>query len=131
MRQDANDRPSQRTAKMRHLLATVYGVTRLYTDLVSLIEDVQVKQQTLALSERLYQDNKEKVEQGTLAPIEVVRAQAQMASSRQDLANSEGFELQQELLVNRAVPGERTDDANGHLDAAERIAIQLLQDKIG
>src|ERR1039457_2086648 len=91
-------------------IATVAGVIRLYTDLVSLNEDVQVKQETLALSERLYQDNKEKVDQGTLAPIELVRAQAQMAASRQDLANSQGFELQQELLMKTVLTRRGTAD---------------------
>jgi outer membrane protein len=83
----------------QQLIGTVAGVVRLYFDLVALQEDVQVKRQTLALVQRLYADNKEKEEQGTLAPIELVRSQAQMASSRQDLANSEGFEQQQELVV--------------------------------
>jgi outer membrane protein len=91
-------------------IATVAGVIRLYTDLVSLVEDVQVKQETLALSARLYQDNKEKVDQGTLAPIELVRAQAQMAASRQDLANSQGFELQQELLMKTVLTRRGTSD---------------------
>ena len=94
----------------QQVIATVAGVIRLYTDLVSLMEDVQVKQQTLALSERLYQDNKEKVEQGTLAPIELVRAQAQVAASRQDLTNSDGFELQQELLVKTVLTRRGTSD---------------------
>jgi len=94
----------------QQVIATVAGVIRLYTDLVSLIEDVQVKQETLALSERLYQDNKEKVEQGTLAPIELVRAQAQIAASRQDLANSDGFELQQELLMKTVLTRRGTAD---------------------
>jgi outer membrane protein TolC len=94
----------------QQVIATVAGVIRLYTDLVSLIEDVQVKQETLALSQRLYQDNKEKVDQGTLAPIEVVRAQAQIAASRQDLANSQGFELQQELLVKTVLTRRGTAD---------------------
>lgn len=94
----------------QQVIATVAGVIRLYTDLVSLMEDVQVKQQTLALSERLYQDNKEKVEQGTLAPIELVRAQAQVAASRQDLTNSDGFELQQELLVKTVLTRRGTAD---------------------
>jgi outer membrane protein len=94
----------------QQVIATVAGVIRLYIDLVSLVEDVQVKQQTLALAERLYQDNKEKVDQGTLAPIELVRAQAQMAASRQDLANSQGFELQQELLMKTVLTKRGTSD---------------------
>jgi outer membrane protein len=83
----------------QQLIATVAGVIRLYFDLVALQEDVQVKRQTLALVQKLYDDNKQKEEQGTLAPIELVRSQAQMASSRQDLSNSEGFEQQQELVL--------------------------------
>jgi outer membrane protein len=83
----------------QQVIATVAGVIRLYFDLVTLQEDVQVKQQTLALVQRLYEDNQEKVNQGTLAPIELVRADAQRASSRQDLANSQGYEQQQQLVL--------------------------------
>lgn len=91
-------------------IETVAGIIRLYFDLVSLIEDVGVKRQTLALAQRLYEDNRQKVEQGTLAPIELVRAQAQVAASRQDLANSEGFELQQELIVKTVITRRGTED---------------------
>jgi outer membrane protein len=52
------------------------------------------------------------VDQGTLAPIELVRAQAQMAASRQDLANSQGFELQQELLMKTVLTKRGTADAS-------------------
>ena len=75
------------------------GVIRLYTDLVSLNEDLKVKQQTLATAQRLAEDNANKVEQGTLAPVELTRAQAQVAAARQDLVNSEGFVRQQELIL--------------------------------
>jgi len=50
------------------------------------------------------------VAQGTLAPIELVRAQAQMASARQDLANSEGFEQQQELVLKSILSRRGTAD---------------------
>jgi len=40
------------------VIDTIAGVERLYTDLVSLNEDVKVKQESLRLAERLYQDNK-------------------------------------------------------------------------
>jgi outer membrane protein TolC len=92
------------------VISTVAGVIRLYFDLVSLQEDVQVKQQTLALVQRLYDDNKVKVDQGTIAPIELVRAQAQMASARQDFANSQGFELQQELVLKSVLTRRGTAD---------------------
>jgi outer membrane protein TolC len=78
---------------------TVAGVIRLYTDLVSLNEDLKVKQETLATAQRLAEDNANKVDQGTLAPVELTRAQAQVAAARQDLVNSEGFVRQQELIL--------------------------------
>ncbi|HEX8985885.1 MAG TPA: TolC family protein [Bryobacteraceae bacterium] len=89
---------------------TVSGVIRLYYDLVSLIEDVQVKQSTLDLARKLYEDNKVQVEQGTLAPIELVRAQALIAAGQQDLANSQGLEREQELIVKTVLTRRGTSD---------------------
>ena len=58
----------------------------------------------------MYEDNRNKVNQGTLAPIEVTRAQAQVAASRQALISAEGLVRQQELVVKTAVT--RTGLAN-------------------
>src|SRR5579872_135189 len=82
---------------------TVSGVARLYTDLVSLNEDVKVKQEALRLAERLYEDNKNQVDQGTQAPIEVTRANAAVAVSRQALITAQGLVRQQELIVKTAI----------------------------
>ncbi len=43
---------------------TVAGVIRLYTDLVSLNEDLRVKQETLSAAQRLVEDNTNKVDPG-------------------------------------------------------------------
>jgi outer membrane protein len=83
----------------QQVISTVYGVIRLYDDLVSLDEDLNVKRETLATAQRLYEDNRNKVEQGTLAPVELTRAQAQVAAARQDLANSDGYAREQELIL--------------------------------
>jgi outer membrane protein TolC len=81
------------------IIATISGVIRLYDDLVALDEDLKVKQETLATAQRLYEDNMNKVEQGTLAPIEATRAQAQVSAARQDQINSEGLVRQQEVIL--------------------------------
>jgi outer membrane protein len=52
----------------QQVIDTVAGIARLYTDLVSLNEDVKVKTETLRLAERLYEDNKNKVDQARLRP---------------------------------------------------------------
>ena len=87
----------------QQVIDTIAGISRLYTDLVSLNEDVNVKRETLRLAQRLYDDNKDKVDQGTLAPIEMTRAEAQVAVSRQALISAEGLVRQQELIVMTAI----------------------------
>jgi len=94
----------------QQLIVTVAGVIRIYDDLVSLGEDVKVKEETLALAERLYQDNKVQVDQGTLAPVELTRAQAEVAAARQDLANSRGNFRQQELILKTVLTRRGTAD---------------------
>jgi outer membrane protein len=103
---------------------TVAGIARLYTDLVSLNEDVKVKREALRLAERLYEDNKNKVEQGQQAPIEVTRAQAQVASNRQALISAEGLVQQQELIVKTAMT--RRGLANPAIRAAHIIATDTV-----
>jgi outer membrane protein len=104
----------------QQVIDTVAGIARLYTDLVSLNEDVKVKRETLRLAQRLYEDNKHKVEQGEQAPIEVTRAQAQVASSQQALISAEGLVQQQELIVKTAIT--RGGLANAAIRAARIIA---------
>jgi outer membrane protein len=94
----------------QQLIATVYGTVRLYEDLVSLGEDVKVKEETLALAERLYEDNRSQVEHGTLAPVELTRAQASVASARENLAYSRGYFEQQELILKTFITRRGTAD---------------------
>jgi outer membrane protein TolC len=108
----------------QQVIDTVAGIARLYTDLVSLNEDVKVKREALRLAERLYEDNKNKVAQGQQAPIEVTRAQAQVAASRQALISAEGLVEQQELIVKTALT--RGGLANPAIRGAHIIATDTL-----
>lgn len=81
------------------VITTISAVMNLYWDLVSFNEDVRVRKQSLALAEKLYNDNKKQVEIGTLAPIEIVRAEAEVAARQQDLTISETQVLQQETIL--------------------------------
>ena len=87
----------------QQVIATVSSVINLYTDLVSFNENVNVNKQALALNEKLYSDNKKQVEIGTLAPIEIVKAEAEVASSQNALIQSETQVLQQETIIKNAL----------------------------
>jgi len=95
----------------QQLISTVSNVIRLYWDLVSLDEDVEVKRDALTLAEKLLADNKVHVEVGTLAPLEVLRAEAEVAQARQALSNSESLVLEQELILKNALTRTGTADA--------------------
>jgi outer membrane protein TolC len=101
----------------QQVISTISGVIRLYDDLVSLNADMRVKQQTLATAQRLLEDNRNKVEQGTLAPIEATRAEAQTASAQQDLINAQGYVRQQEIILKNVLSRNWGDDPMVH-DAA-------------
>jgi outer membrane protein TolC len=74
---------------------------------VALYEDVKVKEGTLASAEQLYSDTKARVDEGTQAPIELTRANAQVYSLRQDLINARGLLEEQEAIM-RSVLTRRT-----------------------
>jgi outer membrane protein len=108
----------------QQLIQTVYGVIRLYTDFVALYEDVKVKQESVRSAEKLLEDVKAQVEQGTLAPVEATRANAQVYSTRQDLANSQGLVEEQEAILKNVLT--RTGNANPEVQMAHIIPTDTL-----
>jgi outer membrane protein TolC len=87
----------------QQVMATTANVIGLYWGLVSYNEAVTVAKQALALAQKLYNDNRKQVEIGTLAPIEIVRAEAEVASREQDLTTAETGVLQQETILKNAL----------------------------
>ncbi len=100
----------------QQLIATVYGGVRLYTDLVALYEDVKVKEETLASAQKLYTDTKAEVDEGTQAPVELTRANAQVFTLRQDLIDSRGLLEEQEAVIKNVIT-RRTDNDPDVLNA--------------
>src|SRR5262249_58639014 len=63
----------------QQVITSVVAVMTQYYELVFAQQDVGVKEKSLALNEKLYNDNKRQVEIGTLAPIEITRAASEVA----------------------------------------------------
>ncbi len=83
----------------QQVLDTIYGSSRIYFDLVSLGENIVVKQEALKAAQKLRQDDADQVIQGTLAPIELTRASALVASSEFDLVQAQGLYRQEEVIL--------------------------------
>ena len=121
----------------QQLIATVYGVVRLYTDLVALYEDVSVKEGTLASAQKLYDDTKARVDEGTQAPIELTRANAQVSGIRQDLINARGLLEEQEAIVKNVITRRSSNDVDvlnariiptDSIEVPEKDEIRPIQD---
>ncbi len=92
------------------LTITEAAVRNAYWDLVFGIDNVEAARRNLELSSKLVQDNRAKVEIGTMAPIDVVQAQAEEATRRQALVTAEATRRTNELALKRLIVGGTDDD---------------------
>ena len=110
----------------QQLIATCYGVIRLYTDFVALYEDRKVKQETVAMAEKLLSDVDAQVQEGTLAPVEKTRASAEVFSARQDLINAAGLVEEQEAILKNVLTRRGNEDAEvraAHIIPTDTLSI--------
>ncbi len=80
-------------------ITTVTNTITAYWELVYARENVKVEQQAVTVSEKLYNDNKKQLEIGTMAPLDVTRAESELATDRQNLIVAQTTQLQDELLL--------------------------------
>ncbi len=98
-----NDRRVTQEGFRQQIISTVSQIQNIYWDLVAAYKDVQVKEQSLALAQKTLADNKKQVEIGTLAPIEIVRAQSTVAQDEQDLLTARSTLQLQQLFIKNAI----------------------------
>jgi outer membrane protein len=96
-----NNREISDVAFRWQITNTVDQIENMYWDLVFAYENVRVQQEQLAFAHKTLSDNRKQVEIGTLAPIEVVRAQSTVATNQQTLTLAlTNLQLQQLLMKN-------------------------------
>jgi outer membrane protein TolC len=96
-----NNREISDVAFRWQITTTVDQIENMYWDLVFAYENVRVQQEQLAFAQKTLSDTRKQVEIGTLAPIEVVRAQSTVASDQQTLTVAlTNLQLQQLLMKN-------------------------------
>ena len=80
---------------------TVANVRNAYWELAYTRAAVEVAQRSLDLAQKLVEDNQARVEVGTLAPIDVVQAEAEAANRRQIVAQTEAALATAQLSLKR------------------------------
>ena len=103
------------------VINTLSAVRNAYWDYVFAVQAVDVAHESLSLADKLVEDNRTRVEIGTMAPIDVVQAEAEAATRRQTLTQAEATMRTAELVLKRLIVG-GTDDPlwTARLDPVDR-----------
>ena len=73
----------------QQVITTVTQVATDYWELVFARENVKVEQVAVAADQQLYNNNKKQLEIGTMAPLDVITAQSQLATDQQALVQAQ------------------------------------------
>src|SRR5262245_3943792 len=100
---------------------TVSNVRNAYWDYVFTLQSVDVAKQSLDLANKQVEDNQTRVQVGTMAPIDVIQAQAQSASALQNLVVAQANMRTAELALKRLiVNGTQDPNWNATIDPVDR-----------
>jgi outer membrane protein TolC len=96
-----NNRELSDVAFRLQIITTVDQIQNMYWNLVYAYENARVQNESLTFAQKTLSDTKKQVEIGSLAPIEVVRAQSTVAQDQQALTLAlTNLQLQQLLMKN-------------------------------
>jgi outer membrane protein TolC len=104
-----NNREISDIAFRNQVTATVVQIQNIYWDLVSAYESVRVNEQSVALADKTVADDRAQVKIGNLAPIEVTRAETELAQRREDLLVAQTQLQLQQLLMKNAITRNLSD----------------------
>src|SRR5580658_453633 len=120
-----NNREISDVAFRLQITTTVDQIENMYWDLVYAYENVRVQNEQLVFAQKTLSDTKKQVEIGTLAPIEVVRAQSTVASDQQTLTVAQTNLQLQQLLMKNALSRTLVDPVLADADVIPTSTMEL------
>jgi outer membrane protein TolC len=108
----------------QQVITTVSAVLNLYWDFVAFDEDVRARRQAVGTARQLQENNRKQVELGSLAEIEITRAEAQLYAAQQDLVIAQTNLLQQETILKNALS--RNGVANAGLASVRIVPLEKI-----
>jgi len=106
---------------------TLAAVRNAYWDYAYSIQAVDVAQQSLTLAQKLLSDNRVRVEVGTMAPMDVVQAQAEEATRQQAVTTAVATMRTAELALKRLIVSGTSDPLWAqHIDPSDKADYQTV-----
>jgi outer membrane protein len=100
---------------------TVAGVKQLYYDLIYAIDNLEAQRKSLALAKKLLDENQIKVRVGTMAPLDVVAAESEVAGREEAVIVAEAALLDAEDDVRRSIFADNAaENWNYHIVPTDR-----------
>ncbi|HXY00030.1 MAG TPA: TolC family protein [Candidatus Limnocylindrales bacterium] len=103
-----NNRKIADLAFTQQAITTTTNTINAYWELAYARQNVKVQQQAVTVAEKLYNDNKKQLEIGTMAPLDVTRAESELATDRTNLIVAQTTQLQDELLLKNYISKDPT-----------------------
>jgi outer membrane protein len=120
-----NNREITDVAFRLQVITTVDQIENMYWELVFAYENVRVQQESLAFAQKTLSDTQKQVQIGSLAPIEVVRAQSTVAADQQSLIQAQNNLQLQQLLMKNALSRTLVDPRLADAEVIPTSTIQL------
>ncbi len=129
--QARNDRRITDSSFRQQILYTVNQVESIYWGLVSAYEDVQAKQRALDQSTKLDSDTHKQLEIGTMAPLDVVQADSNVATDKQALISSQSSLNYQQQIIKQAIARNLNDAAlaTAPVIPTDRISLEQIPEE--
>ncbi len=126
-----NNRHITDSSFRQQILFTVNQVENIYWALVSAYEDAQAKEHALDQSTKLLSDDQKQLQIGTMAPLDVVNAESQVATDKQALISSQSNLNYQQQIIKQAIARNLNDPG---LEAApviptDRVSLEELPEE--
>ena len=93
------------------LLDTIYSVEQAYWNLIYAADNLEVKRQSLRLARDLLAKNKREAEIGMIAPVEILSAEAEVATREADILQAEALVDNSEDLLKTIINIEADDES--------------------
>jgi outer membrane protein len=106
-----NERQAADDFFAQQVITTITAVETAYWEYVFARENVKVEEAALGTSTKLYNDNKRQLEIGTMAPLDVLTAESEVATDRQNLIVAQTNQLQQQTVLLNDITKQLMDPA--------------------
>ncbi len=105
------------------LLDLVASVLNLYWDLVAANTELKARRQALEITQKFFDDTKKEIAAEAIPPIQLPRAEAEVATRRQEVLIAQANVRQQEILLKEALS--HTEDPI--LEAASIVTVDRIE----